>query len=255
MRHVCVCVCVSAGPCSPQRLAEPGECVTPLSALTPRFPAVSTSSFPTLSQVRNHPVLDVGPHRRLQWTCQAGGAAVLGPGCCMCPPCKCGCCCISIRQRCLSSRPLSVTVFPNSVCPTFVPSSLCLDCLLLTGPASPAQEVSVEALLKSSGLSPERLLQASCPHLRQRPFDPCRRARTSHPGVGLRQWGWAEPLLPGAGSPGGGDTGDENGVPCPYLGLALPSGADWEWVPGVLRLREPGPSPGRLLWLLPPRHT
>lgn len=38
MRHVCVCVCVSAGPCSPQRLAEPGECYTLASALTPRFP-------------------------------------------------------------------------------------------------------------------------------------------------------------------------------------------------------------------------
>ena len=41
--------------------------------------------------------------------------------------------------------------------------SLCLDCLLLTGPVSPAQEVSLEALLKSSGLSPELLLQALLP--------------------------------------------------------------------------------------------
>ncbi|XP_045365175.2 cullin-9 isoform X1 [Camelus bactrianus] len=31
-------------------------------------------------------------------------------------------------------------------------------------------------------------------------------------------------------------------------------GPDWEWVPGVLRLREPGPRPcGEALWLLPPQ--
>ena len=43
--------------------------------------------------------------------------------------------------------------------------------------------------------------------------------------------------------------------PLPSLVWPLPSlGADWEWVPGVLRLREPGLQPrGEALWLLPPQ--
>lgn len=43
--------------------------------------------------------------------------------------------------------------------------------------------------------------------------------------------------------------------PLPSLVWRLPSlGADWEWVPGVLRLREPGLQPrGEALWLLPPQ--
>lgn len=57
------------------------------------------------------------------------------------------------------SSPLSVSV-PPSISPL---TSFSRDCLLLTGPVSPDQEVSVEALLKKSDLSPELLLQALLP--------------------------------------------------------------------------------------------
>ena len=99
----------------------------------------------------------------------AGRSCSSGTRRCMCPPCRCGCCCISIGRRCLSSSaslspPLRLSLFSSTLSHLLsLLLFLCLDHLLLTGPVSPAQEVSVEVLLKNSGLSPELLLQALLP--------------------------------------------------------------------------------------------
>lgn len=163
MRHVCVCVCVSAGPCSPQRLAEPGECYTLASALTPRFPCClhfflrhSPRSEPSGLGCGATPATAVdvaGP----------GGAAVRGPDAACVHRANVAAAAFQSDRGASAPRPLCLSLFSSTLSHLLSLLFLCLDCLLLTGPVSPAQEVSVEALLKSSGLSPELLLQALLP--------------------------------------------------------------------------------------------
>lgn len=138
----------------------------------PSFPLLSPLLPSTLSQVRTIRSWTWGHTGDCSGRGWAGRSCSSGTRRCMCPPCRCGCCCISIRRRCLSSSaslsppPVRLSLFSSTLpVPPSVPPLLflCLDCLLLTGPDSPSQEVSVEALLKKSDLSPELLLQALLP--------------------------------------------------------------------------------------------
>ncbi|TKC52505.1 hypothetical protein EI555_018205, partial [Monodon monoceros] len=162
------------------------------------------------NQSQNHPVLDMGPHRRLQWTWL--GRAELQFG----------------------DQTLHVSTVQMWLLLNF----------------NQMEEVSVEALLKNSDLSPKLLLQALLPltadsgplTLQEGQDFPC---------GGRSEGGWAEPLLRG----GGALRGMRMGSPLPPLLCPFPSsGTDWERVPGVLQLREPGLWPhGEALWLLPPQ--
>ena len=92
----------------------------------PSFALLSPLLPSTLSQVRTIQPWTWGH------TGDCSGRGWAGRSCssrtrrCTCPPCRCGCCCISTRQRCLSSSASlsfasSVTVFLNSGPPSFPP--------------------------------------------------------------------------------------------------------------------------------------
>ena len=164
MRHVCV----SAGPCSPQRLAEPGECCTLASALTPHLPCC-LHFFPRHSPRSEPSSLGRGatPATAVD-VAGPGGAAVRGPDAARVHRADVAAAAFQPDRGASAPQPLSpslrLSLFSSTLAHLLsLLLFLCLDRLLLTGPVSPAQEVSVEALLKNSGLSPELLLQALLP--------------------------------------------------------------------------------------------
>ena len=172
MRRVCVSVCLCVCECWALLPTETSGAWRMLHARLspdPSFPLLSPLLPSTLSQVRTIRSWTWGHTGDCSGRGWAGRSCSSGTRRCMCPPCRCGCCCISIRRRCLSSSaslspPLRLSLFSSTLSHLLsLLLFLCLDHLLLTGPVSPAQEVSVEVLLKNSGLSPELLLQALLP--------------------------------------------------------------------------------------------